>query len=213
MRAWLAAPVLVACGGPPPSENAPAPVPPDPPDASWSEIPAGTLPSAPGVARDLRRMDVDQLDASMRAITGGIGWDDRTDPTIDLWQDLAPTLGVPDYVTVTLEDRSTGVLFQKFLGDAAAQVCDDLVAREAAGGPDNVFLVDVDLDTTDAAAIDANLARAVLRWHGHVVAPGDPALAPWAFLYGSTLIATDDPVVAWQTVCVGLFVHPDFYGY
>lgn len=207
---------LLACGGGP---AAPAPVatpdpPLPPPTGAWDGHGASPLPApGPGV-RDRRRMDVDQLDASVRAVTGGIGWDVNGKNQL---ASLSATLGKPDYLQNTYEDLSPSLLFQKFLEDAAASVCDQLVARERAGGPDNVFLVLVDASDSslaDRAGIEANLSAALLRFHGRDVPPGDPRLEPWMFLFeGAELAGGGDPILAWETVCVALLTHPDFYTY
>jgi len=77
-------------------------------------------PNAP-LDRPLRRMHVDQLQASIERVTGGIRWTDGDD---DLLEELAGTLGRPDYLEVTHEDLEPGLVFQKFLDDAAIAVCD-----------------------------------------------------------------------------------------
>lgn len=167
-----------------------------------------------GVQRGWRRMDLDQLDTSIRKVTGGIGWDDeRGQPRL---QALAETLGAADYVTGTMEDRSVSLLFLKFLEDAAGDVCTALMEREAEGGKDNVFLTGVTLDDTmqsNREGIETTLSEAVLRFHGRAVAPGTPQLEPWTFLYESATLVTGSSQEGWRAVCVGLITHPDFYTY
>lgn len=167
-----------------------------------------------GVQRGWRRMDLDQLDASIRKVTGGIGWDDaRGQPRYDA---LAETLGAPDYVVGTLEDKSVSLLFLKFLEDAAGDVCGKLVEREAAGGEGNVFLTHVTVDDTMQShpeGVRATLTEALLRFHGRHVAVDSPELEPWTFLFESSTLVTGTPEQGWRTVCVGLLTHPDFYTY
>ena len=139
------------------------------------------------------------------------------DGNTDMYEDLSPTLGVPDFVEITDENRTTDIVFQKFLDDAAKAVCTELVDREASGSADNVFLVDVTANTgvdTDRAATEAAISNALLRFHGQHFPPGDPQLSPWVWLHESTAFVTEgDNHLAWQTLCVGLIVHPDFAHY
>jgi hypothetical protein len=159
-----------------------------------------------------RRMTVRQLDLSLRAATG-FGWDVNGD---NQFEELAESLGVPDYVDRTTEDREAGLLFQKFLDDAANHVCQELVDAEFSGESD-IFLLGVDPQSTradDPAGIDAALQNAVLRFHGYSLQPTDPQLDSWRFLFDSTLTVTGgDTMAAWRAVCIGLIVHPDFYQY
>lgn len=161
--------------------------------------------------RDRRRMDIDQLSASIEQVTGGLRW---MDGDVDQFEALSGTLGKPDYVNNTQEDLDPSLLFQKFLDDAAADVCSDLMAREAASP--EVFLVNATLaDTWDnnPDAVKANLAYLVLRFHGRQLDPDSATLEPWTWLFRTSLQVTGDPQDSWKTVCVGLMTHPDFYTY
>jgi hypothetical protein len=215
----LSASLLAGCGDPPaPREPGVVPTEPSeplPPAAgAWDGHGAAPLPVARAAPRDRRRMDVDQLDASIRVATNGIGWDVSG---VDQLQKLSATLGKPDYLANTYEDLTPNLLFEKFLEDASAAVCDQLLTRERTGSPDNVFLVHAEPDDTaqaDAAAVRENLAYLLLRFHGRVVAPDSAELEPWAFLFeGAELAGGGDPIVAWRTVCVALLTHPDFSSY
>ncbi|MEZ4467376.1 MAG: hypothetical protein R3F43_23755 [bacterium] len=56
--------------------------------------------------------------------SGGTGWTETRGATeVDLFEELAATLGRPDYVQVTTEDLDPSALFLKFLDDAARSVC------------------------------------------------------------------------------------------
>ena len=70
--------------------------------------------------RDRRRLDIDQLNASIRRATG-FGWVD--DQGNDRFVQLASTLGRADYRNNTAEDRSPSLVFQKFLTDGDNQRC------------------------------------------------------------------------------------------
>lgn len=178
--------------------------------------PATPIDLGTGPERPRRRMDIEQLDAAMRRATGGIGWDDSAGNS-QLVR-FRSTLGVPDYVGTTNEDREVSALFLKFLDDAARSSCDRLIEREEDAMPaDRVFLVHADLESVlpdDREAIDRNLAHLLLRFHGRRVEPGSPELAPWHELFAdSRAMSADAPKIAWRTVCVALFDHPDFYLY
>ena len=167
----------------------------------------------PGV-RSRRRMDIDQLDASLRRVTGGIGW---TTNNVNQFTSLAATLGKPDFLTNTRESLEVSAMFEKFLSDAARSACFALMTRELAAAPANrIFLVHAsEADTlADAPAkIEANLEAALMRFHGRSKAVLGGELEQWKWLYQSAEHISNDPATAWRTVCVGLVTHPDFYTY
>ena len=214
--------LLAGCGAdddPPGETFGPEPIQTDPSTGPGSYLddahgtPLGEVdpPDPAEDGRPMRRMDIDQLNASLRAVTGGIGWEIDG---VDQLEDLASTLGRPDYEQSTAEDLTPSLLFQKFLDDAANHVCEELVARESVGEPDNVFLVNATLADTSASnpdAIAADLRGALLRFHGHALDEGDPQLEPWRFLFDTTVDVTGgDTYAAWRAVCIGLVTHPDF---
>ena len=169
-------------------------------------------------ARSRRRLDLDQLDATIRRVTGGLGWTEmRGNTEVNLLQELSGTLGKPDFLTLTQEDLEPSAMFQKFLGDASRSVCTRLLAREATAAPrDRVFLVNVDpTDTwaTSQARIQQNVRTLLLRFHGRALGTSAPELASWYWLYESAEHVTRSPTEAWRTICVGLLTHPDFYSY
>lgn len=168
-------------------------------------------PEAPWANR--RRMDIDQLDASMQRVVG-LAWEDSAGR--NQFVELASTLGKPDYIDSTQEDLTVSLLFQKFLGDAARDVCERRADGEADGDLEPLLMSHVTAETTvetDAAAVDANLAELLLRFHGQSVAPDSDRMNPWRWLFTSTVHVTEDPVLGWRAVCVGLLTHPDFYSY
>ncbi len=209
----------------PPVDTTPPVVEPPPEPPAVVTDPLGTFQVHPPVGpdeapdRDWRRMDIDQLRASLARVSGGIQWNlSTTDvPDLDEFQRLSATLGKPDYVQSTQENLEPTLLFQKFLDDAAVHVCTQLVATDSAK-PQNerVFFVHAERNADpfdDADAIEANVQYLVLRYHGRSVPLGDARLEPWTFLYESTHQVTHDSGAAWRAVCVGLITHPDFYTY
>ena len=88
------------------------------------------------------------------------------------------------------------------------------MAQEQLRAPgDRVFLVHADLtDAADSPEARTNLRAALLRFHGQGWPEGNPRLEPWNRLLREA-DAGFGPELAWQTVCVALFTHPDFYSY
>lgn len=176
-------------------------------------------PEAPKMPfRHRRRMDIDQLDATIRSVTGGIGWTElRSGREVNLFEELAQTLGKPDYLQITDEDLQPSAMFQKFLDDAARSVCFALMDEEARRAPpERVFFVRAEPTDTLASSPEAtmaNLQHLLLRFHGRKLAEDAPELEPWRWLVESAAHVTPDPVEVWRTVCVGLMTHPDFFTY
>ncbi len=160
-------------------------------------------------ARSRKRMRVDQIRDSMEQITGGSAWGKAGDSD---WDAYAETLGVPDYQERVSEDRSASVIFQKFLDDAASATCDDWLAR-AADGIGVGFSGGEDLEDTSDTAVRATLVH--LRWQitGRSRMKEDPLLDPLQEMFERVLVRTEDPYAGWNTVCVALFTHPDFFTY
>lgn len=200
-----------------------APVPPAAERAQGVEVQtrpegeADLLPPPMTETRSRRRMDLDQLAAAIEQVTDGVGWtEQRGGQEISLFDDLASTLGKADYVEITAESLEPSALFQKFLADAARSVCAKVSARDAERDVEDRLLtagLDYEAGAIEGAAVEANLARLMLRFHGHKYAVGDPALAEWTWLYESVVHTTGAPTAAWNAVCVALISHPDFYTY
>lgn len=167
-------------------------------------------------ARARKRMNIYQLNAAVRKVTGGIGWVEvRNGKEVDLFEELAATLGRPDYILTTHEDLSPSVLLEKFVGDAARSVCTTLAENERALSQDErVLMPYVSLTDTwekDPAAIEENMRYLLMRYHGTYIEPGSSELNLWTWLFDATTMATADPVKGWRAVCVALISHPDFY--
>ena len=160
-----------------------------------------------------RRLDLDQLDASLLRVTGFNWTETRGRQEVNLLNDLAASLGKPDYGQRTLEDLEANVTFAKFLDDAARSVCDKVVKMNGGRG---VLLVDAQGADTVASApdrIDSNLRTLLLRFHGHAVAPGGPALERWRWLFQTSSRVGGSPLEGWRAICIALIEHPDFYTY
>lgn len=178
-----------------------------------------TLDDALVVGRGRQRMDLDQLDAAMRQVTNGLTWTEVSSSGVEteLFKSLSLTLGKPDFIQITDEDRSVSLLFEKFLADAANNVCRKLVDKEVTQSQDQrILMTDVEPEDTiydKPEAVEANLRHLLLRYHSRYVLPGAPELDPWLWLFESGSHVGQSPTMGWRAVCVGLFTHPDFYSY
>ena len=174
--------------------------------------------SPAAVRRARQRMSIDQLSETLTHVTGGIGWTDiQGGEEGDLFEVFASSLGVPDYIEVTREDRSASALFHKFLDEAARYACSELVIRETSGEPVQSYLMvhasPEDTVQTAPQAIDDNLRYLLLRYHGRKAHADDPALNAWRWLFESVAHVSGSPAIGWRGVCVGLISHPDFYSF
>lgn len=165
--------------------------------------------------RELKRMDIDQLDASIALVTG-VRWSEVVSgDTVQLFETLSGSLGKPDYQASTDEDLDATLLFQKFLDDAARMTCAEGIRRETTGGiEDKRLLVRaqiIDRPPVSDDAINANLEEMLLRIHGKRATVD--TITPWRGLFDAVYDATQDPAECWRAVCVAMVTHPDFYAY
>jgi hypothetical protein len=170
-------------------------------------------------SRELRRLTIDQLQASISRVTGGLSW--RNGNT-DEFERLKTTLGVPNYLDTTNEDLDASLVFQKFLGDGVRAVCTEAIANDTLmEREDRVMVRFVEMsqdwesaDDEGKAAIDENLRYMKLRITGRYVAPDDEVgVARLRWLFRSVARATGETDRAWRAVCVGLMSSPEFYLY
>ena len=179
---------------------------------------ADLAPSDRRPGRDRKRMDIDQLAAAIEMATGGIHWTEGDGLSGDqMFEELSATLGKPDYSLSTREDLSPSVIFEKFLGDAAASVCTKLIAYERDQAPGTrTFLALVDPEDTDESnlhAIAENIQLQLLRFHGRELSLDDPELEEWVWLWRTVYSRTGETTAAWRATCAGLIMHPEFYTY
>jgi hypothetical protein len=155
-------------------------------------------------------MNLDQLESAFMEVSGGLTWTEpRNGGEVSLFQELSATLGKPDFIQITTEVLEPTALFQKFLDDAARQVCQKMVLRDTER-PSDALLV---TRASDSAAVDAHLRHLILRFHSRVLAADSRDLAQWRWLFDSLTRMTDGPAQSWHGICVALFTHPDFYTY
>lgn len=170
-------------------------------------------------ARYRVRMNIDQLDAAIRRVTGGIGWTEGNgnNPT-NLFEELSLTLGKPDFVQIVNEDLSPSGLFLKFLDDAARSVCQKLVDEEAMNRTqeERVLFGTVPPESAyedEAAAIDAQLMQLSLRYHGVSLPSDSGALENLRWLFQMAQWRSGQPQAGWEAVCISLITDPAFYSY
>jgi hypothetical protein len=165
------------------------------------------------VGRPRRRMNIDQLAVAIEAVTG-FPWAEEDE---QLFERLSGTLGKPEFLDSTEEDLTPGLLFQKFLDDAAKQTCRKRVSADGtAPEGERLFIQPADPAADprlDPEATRVTLQRAVLRFHGRSLPDSHPDLARWEWLVNTAYDRTGTGIVAWRAVCVGLITHPDFYSY
>ena len=177
-------------------------------------------PPQESLTRPRRRMDVDQVDAAMERISGGICWTNGNGDCENedrLFVTLASSLGKPDFLNSTQEDLSPSALFQKFLGDAARFVCHEMLQSELnSAAVEPILFQHVTPDDTlesNPEGINANLSALILRFHGRHIPADSPRLELWRWLFQTSSYVANDPALGWRNVCVGLFSHPDFFTY
>ena len=176
------------------------------PDVSESELGEGVV-DAPDVStgRQLKRMTIPQVRDSMKQISGNIPWGDDDASN---WDAYADTLGVADYQLRVESDRSPSVMFQKFLDDAATDTCLAWVGAE-----DGTFFAADDPTSLLRSDVRANIVG--LRWQVQGKAKDDsaPIIDDYEQLFFTAYERSGAHERAWQTVCVAMFTHPDFFMY
>ena len=222
---WLLLLLVLATACPAPQPVDPPPDTKLPPPVTEDLSPLGNsdlFPPDPGAdegIRARRRMDLNQVSAALKLATGGQEWTDP-DTGVLLFEELGPTLGRPDHIQRTAWDLKPSMLFQKFMGDAARDVCEKMKEADLEStspilmrhvGPDD------DLES-NPGGVEANLRYLLLRFHSLDIPEGSELLTPWLDLFDAALRPPEgqgptSPPSAWRTVCVGLVIHPNFYSY
>ena len=189
----------------PPSAN--------PVESGWGDGQEANLQPPPVVvepSRERRRMNLDQLENAFLMVSGGLNWTEpRGNGEVSLFQELAATLGKPDFIQTTREVLEPTALFQKFLDDAARQVCQKMVTRDSER-PGSATLA---LWSEDPDRVREHLQGLVLHFHHRDLALDSADLAQWLWFYDSVVFMTESNLERWHAVCVALFTHPDFYTY
>ena len=184
----------------------------------------------PPVSAFASRMTIGMLEKSLPVVAGNdvngnpINWTvTQQGNQVVGWEygAFGGTLGRPDYIKVTAESMEPDMLYLKFMGDMATQVCQKIVEADKEKGSDaeRVLTPFISIENPkEPTVVDENLAYLKLRFHGVKVASGDnEALTPLRDLYlggasgpGSDL---EQAIAGWKSVCVGLLLSPEFHVY
>ena len=190
----------------------------DVPDDGVTDI-ADDTPLELPPSRAVHRMTVEQLMASIPVVTGGLTWEeDFGDGPQNMLEQLAPTLGAPDYVLVVEENLEPSMIIAKFVADAANRVCAKWIQRDRSlPAADRTLVVHEDWSSLDEDDVKASLRRLALRFFSrHVTADDDAAIAP---LYDLFLAASGGAPAGkaaddgWLAVCLALMNDPEFVLY
>jgi hypothetical protein len=172
-------------------------------------------PSAEAGNRERRRLDLDMLKQTLIDATGESWTADRNGVEINRYDELAITLGKPDYDKTTSEELAATTMFQRFLDDASREVCQKMFRSEITRAPaDRLFFRHAqrtDSYRTNSEGVERNLQMLVLRFHGREFARGSEDLQPWVWLFNEAETEAGNSETAWFTTCVTLITHPDFY--
>ena len=208
-RLWIFASLVMAC------DAAPVATPPTG-EPVFDDMYTHANPASKGPAvldpeddagKEARRISVEQLRNSIPALFGGITWTFQAGReqgnAFDL---LSRTLGEPDYIAVTTENRDPSPLFAKYMDDMAGDVCGKAIARDQAGGQEKLVMVVDD--------VDANLRFLRLKLHGIWVPDGSmEGLGDLRQLYDGVYGQTNDAAEAWLGVCVAMLTAPEMMAY
>ena len=171
------------------------------------------------LGRGRRRMNIDQLETAIKQVASGLTWTEvaSNGTETDLFVSLSLTLGKPDFIQATQEDLSASLLFEKFLSDAANNVCRKLADKEVSLPIDQrVLMMTVEPEQTiyDAPdAVEENMRLLLRHYHARNYDAGSVELDPWLWLFESASHVANSPAQGWRAVCVGLMTHPDFFSY
>ena len=139
----------------------------------------------------------------MEQISGGVRWGGGSESD---WDAYAATLGVADFQTRTTSDLTPSVLFQKFLDDAAVETCRGWMSAVDGGFGDLV-----DMTATDRVSVARDVSRLRRHIQGRPADEEVPIIDDYVELFGSVYRRTESQQTSWETVCVAMFTHPDFF--
>jgi hypothetical protein len=193
------------------------------------------------VGRAPRRLSVDQLRASLLAVTGYTWVARRTVPdpsapsgtrdvpNADMLEALAGTLGRADFLNTTSHALDPAVTFSKLASDAARVACRQSVSEDVAqADPQRRRLLrelGPSVASADPAAVRRNIAYMARRFWGRAL-PADSAEVTAilrVFTAASTAPEERDgmrvtrpagtPTDGWRAVCVAMATDPQFLTY
>jgi hypothetical protein len=154
-----------------------------------------------------RRVSIDQLRNSIPELFGGITWTMQVGRLEgSAFNLLSKTLGEPDYIAVTTENRDPSPLFAKYMDDMAGDVCAKAIEADKASTGQKLVMVESD--------VDQNIRFLRLKLHGIWVPDGSTeGLGELRKLYDDILGETNDASAAWFGVCVAMLTAPETMAY
>lgn len=152
------------------------------------------------LSRGPRRMSVEQLERSIENIIG------VAEGEVELDQNLALTLGEPDYKTVTEESLDPTPLFMKFMMDLGGFVCQAIRDSD----PNRPLEERVLTRYTDR---EENIRHIMLRFTGIEGEAADPYVERLSRVYEAGAAGPNGEVSGWEAVCLAVFTSPEFLLY
>jgi hypothetical protein len=179
----------------------------------------------PELGRDARRLRIDALEAAMIRVAGtdidgqplqwkvnGVnGFSDAS---------FGKALGRPDYRNVTDENPTSSALYLKLVGDAARNLCTQMVRNDLrrSDASSRVLFPRAAVDgSATAADVDDNLRYLLLRFLGLRVAADHPMVGSLRGVYEAGRASmpaggtTPPEAEGWRGVCVALYESPLFH--
>ena len=181
----------------------------------------------PPTSAATKRLTADQIESSLPIVLGDetngdpMGWTmSQYEGTFDAFVLLSRSLGKPDYLEITEENREPSALYVKFMGDMARTVCEEALKSDISkDNPDDRVIVRFAdwSETEDAQQINDNLRYLKLRFLADRIADDDDesvAALKAIFDTGAAEATTNQKAASgWYAVCVALVSSPSFHLY
>ena len=159
--------------------------------------------------REAQRLTVDHLRKSIPRLFNGVTWTQRgRNGEVNMFDQLARTLGEADYIEVTEANNEPSPLFAKFMDDMAGQVCEKAIGNDLSVATSERSFVRFPED------INENLRFIRLKFHAiHVPENTIEGIEGLRTLYDAILSESGDANIAWYGVCVAVITAPEFMAY
>lgn len=152
------------------------------------------------LSRGPRRMSVEQLERTLERIA------DFPKFSIEIPENLALTMGKPDYLRITEESLDPSPLYMKFLVDLGGFYCQGVAEADLGmnARPANQRLLNrVDGD------VDGGIRHMVLMFTGIEGAEADDYVTRLRAAYDTGASGALGDVGGWQAVCLSMFTAPE----